>query len=54
MTPTTHHRLPIASCVGRGVAGIGLGARSARRGVRFAGGAVVPVNPVVIAILSAS
>lgn len=54
MTPTTHLRSPIASRVGRGVAGIGLGARSARRGVRFEGGAVAPVNPVVIAILSAS
>jgi hypothetical protein len=54
MTPTTHLRLPIASRVGRGVAGMDLGARSARRGVRFEGGAVLPVNPVGIAILSAS
>lgn len=54
MTPNHHLRSPNASRVGRGVAGLGLGARSARRGVRFAGGAVVPVNPVVIAILSAS
>ena len=54
MTPNHHLRLPIASRVGRGVAGLGLGARSARRGVRFQGGAVMPVNPVATAILSAS